>query len=873
MKKLLTLTLSLLMAFSLCLTISAEEKTVSSADELKSAINNASENDEIVLSNDIDLTEKLTIDKKITLNIGEHTLSSKVTSNAAINITSEVTIKGSGIISNSYESRETSSPTQEAYLIQVSSGAKLTLDGVSVNPGATTTKGSTSYAVVGVYVVNGTLILNNATINGGVSNGQGDGGYGVYVFKSSATLEATDSTIIGGSLNSSGETNSGGGIAIYLQGGGNVTLKNCTVKGGSAKKTADNYYNANGGVALHLQNENNTVTVTGGSLTGGDTETTPRSGDGGVAVYTPGGSGETLTFFNVAIKGGDSNNGDGGSGFSLNGPSAVTIKENSTITGGTGGNYRGSGISFGYSSKGTFNVLNSSINVGSGAENNSFDGSAINLYGDIKLNFDNSSINGYEGKAISTSQAIIENEQLKLKNSTLKGAVCCTKTSGGGDLYEFTKGMVDAIDNENNTSVVKLDGYYFDADRSGYEFNKDSNVKVYKGDFTISDMPVGFTISNYGSGSVSVNNYNVEKDKTCIISDPELELPSTKVVNASDTESSFTYTYNGDGEISVISSNEDVAKASVDGKTINLEIIGAGEADINVSLKEGISTNEDIIYRYGTDSKTLKLTVLPTGDSKADTSTKEETKTDGTTIKKTETTVEGINIPTSEDETKVAVIDATSSDEDVSKAEVVLPNAVSKEVNEAATDNSEASVEIKTDVATLNIDNTALKTLASKAIENNDYSLKLILEKTDSTVDEKELITATYELSAIVNGTKVFDYENKATNGTITISVAYEPTNKDNSVKVYYVADDGKKTDMNARYENGVLTWKTDHFSSFEVKETKKTSSPSSTKSYSSKDKNQDGVISCEEEMNSANWIWSTTKKACVYKVSNTSVR
>ena len=45
------------------------------------------------------------------------------------------------------------------------------------------------------------------------------------------------------------------------------------------------------------------------------------------------------------------------------------------------------------------------------------------------------------------------------------------------------------------------------------------------------------------------------------------------------------------------------------------------------------------------------------------------------------------------------------------------------------------------------------------------------------------------------------------------------------------------------------------------------------TKSYDSKDKNQDGVISCEEEKNSANWIWSTTKKTCVYKVSNTSVR
>ena len=45
----------------------------------------------------------------------------------------------------------------------------------------------------------------------------------------------------------------------------------------------------------------------------------------------------------------------------------------------------------------------------------------------------------------------------------------------------------------------------------------------------------------------------------------------------------------------------------------------------------------------------------------------------------------------------------------------------------------------------------------------------------------------------------------------------------------------------------------------------------SSTKSYDAKDKNKDGVISCEEEMNSANWIWSESKQACVYKVINTS--
>ena len=46
-----------------------------------------------------------------------------------------------------------------------------------------------------------------------------------------------------------------------------------------------------------------------------------------------------------------------------------------------------------------------------------------------------------------------------------------------------------------------------------------------------------------------------------------------------------------------------------------------------------------------------------------------------------------------------------------------------------------------------------------------------------------------------------------------------------------------------------------------------------STKSYSAKDKNHDGMISCEEEMEDANWAWSESKQACVYKVTNTSVK
>ena len=43
------------------------------------------------------------------------------------------------------------------------------------------------------------------------------------------------------------------------------------------------------------------------------------------------------------------------------------------------------------------------------------------------------------------------------------------------------------------------------------------------------------------------------------------------------------------------------------------------------------------------------------------------------------------------------------------------------------------------------------------------------------------------------------------------------------------------------------------------------------TINVSGKDTNQNKVVNCEETMNSKNWTWSESKKACVYRVSNTS--
>ena len=66
---------------------------------------------------------------------------------------------------------------------------------------------------------------------------------------------------------------------------------------------------------------------------------------------------------------------------------------------------------------------------------------------------------------------------------------------------------------------------------------------------------------------------------------------------------------------------------------------------------------------------------------------------------------------------------------------------------------------------------------------------------------------------------------------------------------------------------NKTITFKTDKFSTYAIvyRDTYKNNKDSNPKEGSN--------LSCEEYMNSNNWTWSETKKACVYRVSNTEVK
>ncbi len=80
---------------------------------------------------------------------------------------------------------------------------------------------------------------------------------------------------------------------------------------------------------------------------------------------------------------------------------------------------------------------------------------------------------------------------------------------------------------------------------------------------------------------------------------------------------------------------------------------------------------------------------------------------------------------------------------------------------------------------------------------------------------------------------------------------------------------------LDASLNGNILTFKTDKFSTYAIVAYGAVTQTSNVadKKAGPKDLNSDGIITCDEEMGSKNWIWSESKGACVYKVSNTSVK
>ena len=124
------------------------------------------------------------------------------------------------------------------------------------------------------------------------------------------------------------------------------------------------------------------------------------------------------------------------------------------------------------------------------------------------------------------------------------------------------------------------------------------------------------------------------------------------------------------------------------------------------------------------------------------------------------------------------------------------------------------------------------------------------------------------------------------TNGEVEISLTIDDSlvNKDSNVnreyKVVRVHHDDDESEpevkvLDATYDASTksITFKTDKFSTYAIcyKDTKKEEKKEETNTSSNTSSTK--VVTCEEAMGSKNWTWSESKKACVYRVTNTSAK
>ncbi len=308
---------------------------------LAEAVVAAQGGDTVTLLTDVALTEALTLDKDLTLDLGGKTVTAgavKTTrlSNGGcyagfvVNGSAQVAVKN-GTLTSAYATYKdgTTSASYSSYVVLVDDTAHLTLDGVCVvgqDAGDNHVRASGGIC----YDSTGSLTLKSCTVSAGASNGKG------YNYNNPAaifTVSGCDGTLVVDATTVTGGAATGikmdkdGSAAINVNGGVDVTVSNGSkLVGGGSAKTAGNALEARG---------SGTLKVSGSTLQGGSS----TDGIGGSALYVTS-STVTAEVTGTTLVGGDGGTSWDGSGIVLNKAAPVTITD-STVKSGCGENATG----------------------------------------------------------------------------------------------------------------------------------------------------------------------------------------------------------------------------------------------------------------------------------------------------------------------------------------------------------------------------------------------------------------------------------------------------------------------------------------------------------------------------------------------------
>ena len=483
-------------------------------------------------------------------------------------------------------------------------------------------------------------------------------------------------------------------------------------------------------------------------------------------------------------------------------------------------------------------------------------------------------------------------------------SLCLTVSAGtdnviakDGDGNEYTS--LEQILRESTGSPIKLSNNYtvsndylytnvsnIDLDLNGFELNIGGGYISCKHNLTIrdtSDSQTGKIIFSDLSGSSSSAHIAVS-------SGAKFTLESGQIVNESNNDYASTTI-----KVSGPSSNDG---------TNGQVIINGGTIDNSQSTDACIKT-----YRTGAivtiNGGTLKSkgNILVEDTSQGDTKIEVNNGTFSSDVS-AYLANDSIIVKHNDDYKVYSANDTVEVNEDT-KALAGLSSAARKVLNEAGStaDGKTSSIKGYSDInqdLIIDVNSSTQIWLETSLIASETEDVKKATDKA------KEVITSnlkyisldialksTYSSEQFSGIATITDLGNDAEGNEIKMPVTLYLSDalKDKDVKVIRVHN-GVATildteDVKLSESGKVLTFKTSKFSTYVIAYGTSSSSggntdpvPStdtttttttSTKSYDAKDKNKDGVVSCEEEMNSANWVWSTSKQACVYKVTNTS--
>lgn len=825
MKKFISVLLSLLMVFSLCLSVSANDGEVAKAGgteytTLQEAINVAGNGDTITLIASTNEDVVIESGKDITINIADGVTLTNVNNHTIIN-KGKLTITGGGAVDNVTNGR------------------------------------------AAVYNdLNATVILNGGTYKRSQETGvdsKNSGGNSYYTIKNYGTMEINSgvtvenkgkySSLLANGWYSYGSANEpttdGNPVASLTINGGTFNGGLNTVKNDDAGEMIINGGTITGFAQSCVQN-NNVLTITGGNIVG-------EENNSDAAIVSRAVNGSTVNKGITKITGGTVKGGDP----CIREDTDYGSTHQTEITGGTFSSDVTKYLKEGLVQNADGTIVEKTYIASIGDKNFDSLTAAINAAN----NGDTITLN------LSTNEDIVIPKGKTLTIDILEGVTLTNNNdhtiTNNGNLTISGKGTIDNVTHGKGDIV-----------------NNYGATLVLKGEITLTrSKEAGNSTSSSGGNSW----YNISNQGTMEIYD-NVSVISTGSFSSlirngegKENEDAILKIHNGkfSGGINTIK-NGDFGKLYIeDGEFLNstqATLLNWNYTEINGGTFKPTNNATDAVItglwkdkNYDTEGKTI----ITGGDFYGAISLYDETLYPG----------QALNGDTN--------ISGGSFSEDVSMYLVSGNNVVY--INnryEILKDGENISVTSPTPT----VDETTYDEVKKVQSDSNGISLKTDLVNTLQS-DEKDMLNKqtpnNVKLETVVpldinlysvdeNGTPT---KITSLNSPITINM-YLPDDIVNSIKNAKTIKVARfhgdvLTMLDATLNGNILTFKTDKFSTYAIVAygTVTPTSNVADKKAGPKDLNSDGVITCDEEMGSKNWIWSETKGACVYKVSNTSTK